>query len=273
MARIRTLKPDFFLSDDIIALSFPARLLYQGLWLHADREGRFEWKPGPLKRAILPGDDVDIHVLFGELAARGLVETYGDGFAWIPTFARHQRINAREPASELPAPPHMPARARTCGREGNGNEGKGGEGPLPDDWQPGEKDVAWAASARPDLTPAMLVEQTERFRNHARARDRRLVEWAPAWRNWIGEARRGEAAASGRGQSSSTTLEQDSPEQWRARLRGYRPGRFWLGDWGPRPETGRSIMPADILADWQAAQVREGPHAPGQAAPAHPGTG
>ncbi len=286
MPRIRTLKPDFFLSDDICALSMGARLLYQGLWQHADREGRLEWKPGALKRAILPTDDVDIHALFGELADRGLVVPYGDGLAWIPTFLEHQRINAREPASVLPPPPHMQAHARTCGREGEGTEEKGEERkggggapaarPLPGDWIPGEEDTIWAAGARPDLTPAMLDEQTVRFRNHALSRDRRLADWGPAWRNWIGEARRAAPAIVPRAASAaagvSSTVAHDTDDQWRARLRGYRPDRFWHGDWGPRPESGRSVVPPDILADWTAAQCREEPHAHASSSPAHTGT-
>ena len=43
MARIRTIKPEFFTSDDICALSPLARLLYVGLWCEADREGRLVW--------------------------------------------------------------------------------------------------------------------------------------------------------------------------------------------------------------------------------------
>ena len=45
MARIRTIKPEFFTSDDICALSPLARLLYVGLWCEADREGRLVWTP------------------------------------------------------------------------------------------------------------------------------------------------------------------------------------------------------------------------------------
>ena len=33
---------------------------------------------------------------------------------------------------------------------------------------------------------------------------------------------------------------------------GYRPGKFWLeGDWGPRPESGSSRVPPEVLADWR----------------------
>lgn len=281
MARIRTIKPDFFTSDDICALSPLARLLYIGLWCEADREGRLVWAPRVLRRRYLPEDDCDIEALCRELLERELVVLYREGLAWLPTFLKHQHVNPREAQSTLPPPPVSDASVTHTeerkGEEGKGKERKGREGashahPLPEDWQPGEQDVAWAASARPDLTPALLAEQTERFCNHARAKDRRLVAWGAAWRNWIGEARRVEApAGASRAPSATTTLEQDSQEQWRARLRGYRPGRFWLGDWGPRPESGRSIVPADILADWKAAQCREEPHAHAPAAPAHPG--
>ena len=40
MARIRTIKPDFFTSEDIVGLTPEARLLYIALWCEADREGR-----------------------------------------------------------------------------------------------------------------------------------------------------------------------------------------------------------------------------------------
>ena len=52
MARIRTIKPEFFTSEDIVALSPLARLLFIALWCEADREGRLVWKP--TIRAIPP---------------------------------------------------------------------------------------------------------------------------------------------------------------------------------------------------------------------------
>ena len=39
VARIRTIKPDFFTSEDIVVLTPWARLLYIALWCEADREG------------------------------------------------------------------------------------------------------------------------------------------------------------------------------------------------------------------------------------------
>ena len=104
MARIRTVKPEFFTSDDICSLSMAARLLYIGVWCEADREGRMEWKPRSLKRRYLPDDNIDIDALCDELIAAGLVVLYGDSLAYIPTFGKHQHINPREAASNLPDP-------------------------------------------------------------------------------------------------------------------------------------------------------------------------
>lgn len=51
------------------------------------------------------------------------------------------------------------------------------------------------------------------------------------------------------------TTDRDSDAQWKARLRTYRKGGFWMSnDWGPRPESGKSRVPEAILAAWEEAQ-------------------
>lgn len=287
MARIRTIKPEFFTSDDICALSPMARLLYVGLWCEADREGRMVWLPRVFKRRYLPDDACDVDALAGELLERGLVRLYGEGLAVIPTFRRHQHVNPREAVSKLPAPDEdaserlRDASARVGlaservldaqgGREGDGKElgggreresedaeSAGGAHPLPPDWKPEEDDLAWALAQRPDLTPVLLQAETERFRNHALANGRTAHRWGPNWRNWIQRAHRVPEPAR---IDTTGTVDRDCDGQWRARLRGYRPGKFWLeGDWGPRPESGRSRVPAGLLGEWlldQASQER-----------------
>lgn len=104
MARIRTIKPEFFTSEDIVELSPLARLLYIALWCEADREGRLEWKPKTFKIRYLPTDDCSIEDLLDEIINRKLVVLYGDGFAYIPTFLLHQHINPRESKSSIPEP-------------------------------------------------------------------------------------------------------------------------------------------------------------------------
>jgi hypothetical protein len=135
MSRIRTIKPQFFTSEDIVELSLGARLLYIATWCEADREGRFVWKPKTFKMRYFPADNLDTSVLAGELIDRGLLVLYGDGYAYIPTFVKHQHVNPRESPSILPAPSttreshvnHTSSTRRhatvTCSQEGNGKEG------------------------------------------------------------------------------------------------------------------------------------------------------
>lgn len=93
MARIRTIKPEFFTSEDIVELDPLARLLYIALWCEADKEGRFSWKPKTFKMRYFPGDDCNIDALCDALVTRGLVCLYGDSFAYVPSFKDHQHIN------------------------------------------------------------------------------------------------------------------------------------------------------------------------------------
>lgn len=104
MARIRTIKPEFFTSEDIVGMTPHARLLYIAMWCEADKEGRLAWKPRTFKMRYLPADSINIEDLCSEIIAVGLVVLYGEGLAYIPRFTKHQHINPRESASTLPDP-------------------------------------------------------------------------------------------------------------------------------------------------------------------------
>lgn len=110
MSRIRSIKPGFFLDEDLFDLEqetgLPVRVAYAGLWCHADREGRFEWQVRRLKAGILPYDNVDFGRVLDACLTRGLLVKYacqGHVYGWIPTFTKHQVINNREGKSVLPA--------------------------------------------------------------------------------------------------------------------------------------------------------------------------
>lgn len=123
MARSRIVKPEFFqhpeLYDAERQTGLPLRLAFAGLWCHADREGRFKWKPRELKLGILPYDDVDFQAVLEALESHGFVLGYtlacprtdlGEPkaslrYGWIPTFLRHQRPHPRETPSLIPPPP------------------------------------------------------------------------------------------------------------------------------------------------------------------------
>lgn len=159
MARIRTIKPDFFTSEDIVSLTPLARLFYVALWCEADREGRLEWKPRTLKFRYLPGDDCDMDALTGELTGAGLVvlyEVHGKVYAEIPSFKKHQIINNREAQSSIPEPepPRVPdaSLTRASRVKAEGKEGKGREG---DSTEPQSDSPPASASASP--LPVVVV--------------------------------------------------------------------------------------------------------------------
>jgi hypothetical protein len=141
MARIRTIKPEFFLDEEIARLEPLTRLFYQALWLQADRSGRLEDRPAKIKAQALPYDACDCEEMLSTLDELGFIVRYqvaGKAYIFIRTFEKHQRPNSREPQSTIPAVPKSlkPARARTrahahAQEEGNGvREGKGMEVPA-----------------------------------------------------------------------------------------------------------------------------------------------
>lgn len=144
MARIRTIKPDFFRHEDLYELevktSLPIRVAFAGLFTVADREGRFKWKPSLIKLDVLPFDEINMTDVLNALWIDGFIGKYevdGKEFGFIPSFTSHQIINNRESVSSLPEPKnliqprvnhasttrHDPAQGEGKGREGNGREG------------------------------------------------------------------------------------------------------------------------------------------------------
>lgn len=129
MARIRTIKPEFFTSSDILSLTPLARLFYVSLWCEADREGLLSWNTETLKFRYFPKDKVDIENLAAELIEQKLINVLvgddGREYAEIPSFKSHQVINNRESDSILlsrvkVASPRVQAEGR---KEGKGREG------------------------------------------------------------------------------------------------------------------------------------------------------
>lgn len=109
--RIRTIKPEFFVHDRLYEAEaesgLPLRIAFAGLWCAADREGRFKWEPRRLGVQILPYDKVDFSRVLDALTTRGFILRYASGtgeFGYIPSFSRHQIVNNKERASELPEP-------------------------------------------------------------------------------------------------------------------------------------------------------------------------
>lgn len=112
MARIRTVKPEFWEDEVIGSLSRDARLLFLACFNLSDDEGILRWNAEYLKAsAFIYDPDVDrdqVALLMEQLVGSGLILAYVAGkvrqnLGWIVNFLKHQRIN-RPQSSKLPPP-------------------------------------------------------------------------------------------------------------------------------------------------------------------------
>lgn len=195
MARIRTIKPDFFTSLTIADLTPEQRLTFIGLWTHVDDEGRCVDDPRLIKAAIWPLDDrtaADIEIDLKALTESSLITRYilnRKRYLAVTNWFEHQRIN-RPTESKLPAPeegekpdPEPPtcndsdsstphggltedSRQERKGKEGN-REGKGrGSVPVQEAVEldlvsaDGDSDFVGAAEAAAPEEPKPVTAQT-----------------------------------------------------------------------------------------------------------------
>ena len=105
--RSRNLKPGFF-KNEILAECDPlTRLLFQGLWCMADREGRLEYRPRRIKAEILPYDKCDVVASLTRLRDLGFIICYPADpvrFIQVVNFTKHQNCHIKEQASTIPTP-------------------------------------------------------------------------------------------------------------------------------------------------------------------------
>lgn len=143
MARIRTIKPGFFRSEDVSALPLRARLTWIGLWTQCDDQGRTKDNVKLIKADVWPLDPVslaDIEEDLETLADHGRIVRYevdGRRYLEITNWGDHQKINRPTP-SKIPPPlstgngsyPQVRTHAQLSEdspQEGKGKEGKGRE--------------------------------------------------------------------------------------------------------------------------------------------------
>lgn len=97
MARIRSIKPEFWTSEQVMECSPLARLLFIGIWNFCDDGGNHPDAEKTLKALIFPGDDIDsasVRRLLDELSEHRLLTFYErDGKRYLHVNGwRHQKI-------------------------------------------------------------------------------------------------------------------------------------------------------------------------------------
>jgi HNH endonuclease len=98
MARIRTIKPEYWTDEVIVQLPFQARLLFIGLWNFADDHGAIEESPDRLRMQIFPSDTgLDIAELLDLLVAANLLERFSDEdgkrVIQVRNWHKHQKVD------------------------------------------------------------------------------------------------------------------------------------------------------------------------------------
>lgn len=120
MKRTRQINPGFFTNDELADITPLGRLLFAGLWVIADREGRLEDRPKKIKAEILPYDNCDVDDLLNQLQNAGFIKRYkvdiprtdqGNtmdtpkadvGIIQVVNFTKYQHPHRNESASTLP---------------------------------------------------------------------------------------------------------------------------------------------------------------------------
>lgn len=152
MARIRTIKPEFWTSEQVMNCSPMARLLFIGLWNFCDDGGNHVASAKTIKANVFPGDDImspSVQLLLDELSANGLIVYYSHenkDFLHVtgwhhqkidkPTY-KHPRFDPEKstpPRRALAEPSPPEGMGKGSGMEGKRNKpGEGSSIPSQDD--------------------------------------------------------------------------------------------------------------------------------------------
>jgi hypothetical protein len=166
MARIRSLKPEFFRSRTMARVSRDARLTFQGLWCEADDAGNGVADPRILKGALWPLDDdigwQDVARHLDELEQVGAIRTYrvrGEDYYSIPKWAAHQSAAFRRGEARYPGPDEAD--------------------PLPPAQTPQPEDLQDSARGRVQPAPGSVLEQGAGSREQGGESNSRDLERKP----------------------------------------------------------------------------------------------
>jgi hypothetical protein len=212
--RIRSIKPEFWRSDDICKLDWATRLLYIGLWSYVDDNGVGRDSDKLIAADLFPQEEDYL----GTLASvrRGLA-SLADGrqivryevsdrpYFHIVRWSDHQKID-RPTRSPNPLPTSGDASprevlaedspslrvvvadgSRDLGIKGSRDLGSSGRKQpatrLPEDWSPTDAHRKKASKLGVDI-----AHEAEQMILWAKSKDERKADWNAAFSGWIGRA-------------------------------------------------------------------------------------
>lgn len=205
MARSRNIKPGFFTNDALGEMEPLSRLLFAGLWVIADREGRLEDRPRKIRAEVMPYDDFDADKHLSSLEQAGFIARYeSEGvkviqvLAWgkhqnphvkeapssLPEQCKHQTstVQAPDKAQPLPAPAGLIPDSLLLIPDSLENQCT--HTPLAREWK---LPKAWGDEAMaefPHWTPDAVRSIAAQFADHWRASGGSSADWSATWRKW-----------------------------------------------------------------------------------------
>jgi hypothetical protein len=218
--RIRSIRPEFWTSEDIASLTWAQRLIYIGLWSYVDDNGVGRDVEKLIAADLFPLEDDTQAVLMqiagalSEYSSRQMVTRYevaGKRYLHINAWSAHQKIN-RPSDGRYPLPTREDAVIHDILTEpslspheevalGEGEKGRRGEGEkeeiiprkrgqrLDPKWVPSEETRSLMADQCPSVD---LRAEHDKFIDYWTAkagRDATKLDWDATWRNWIRNAK------------------------------------------------------------------------------------
>lgn len=265
MARIRSIKPEFWTSEQVMECSPNARLMFIGMWNFADDCGRLPCSPKSIKAQIFPSDEISLDTIRGminELSANGLLVIYsveGKDYLQITGWS-HQRIDKPQ-APKYPAPlgDDSAIVPRTLPPDRIGEDKKGKEkitraaSPSNEDFENFKRgypkragQYGWKAAERKYLAlvktgvnPKMIALALARFSEEMRKLKRIGTEFIPMPASWLNSEDFVEYAV---------VAFEPKPIDWEALVRGYSTLGTWpTRDVGNDPSSPACRAPPEIL--------------------------
>ncbi len=221
MARIRTIKPEFWDDEKLATIPRDARLLFIGMWNFSDDYGVVKGHPTWIKNKVFPYDDIkqsqfnEWLITLEKIRAIIAFDHNGEKFYYIRTFSDHQRVDKPSQTRNPEAPADILESNRSLFDEGSPNpprglpvvrEGKGREGNSKGEYAasflefyekyPKKEAKAEAAKVWNKVNPQnglkeiilTAIEKQAKFKSHLKETDQFCPEW-PNPATWLNQKR------------------------------------------------------------------------------------
>ena len=240
--RIRSIRPEYWTSEDIATMTWDARLVYIGLWSYVDDNGVGRDVEPIIASELFPfdmaGDSREtlakVSGALATLSSGGQIVRYesnGKPYFHVVAWKTHQRID-KPGKDRYPLPTTedaiiretvaTPSRdSRDISTPGEGEKRRRGEEEegrrervtrahkLPDGWQPKPETITAMASELPNVN---LKQEHVKFADHYTANGKAMKDWDACWRNWM-------RRATGYAQNTRQTRQQETDDLFAAAAR------------------------------------------------------